>query len=271
MSYAKVRGARLYYQVLNPGGGPTVVMVHGLYTHHAIFFWCGAKGLAELGYRVVLYDLRGHGFSKGDRAGFRMQDLAEDLLGLMDYLEIDQAFLAGYSLGGTIVVKTALMAPDRVLGLAILEAAGLGSDELVDVDDVDQTITATLQSYAVSIGLALPARAEHQFRDQVHHLLDAGLLDDLRADVGFFQNLPWGDISTPGVLVYGTDSPYIEACRTAAANLVNSELVMMGGDHNMVVRYGEEISATMIRFFETIRQGRPWPEVQSGPRPTVGG
>ncbi|MDR2975205.1 MAG: alpha/beta hydrolase [Propionibacteriaceae bacterium] len=252
MSYSEVDGVRLYNQVLNPKGSPTVVMVHGLYTHHGIFFWCGARELAQLGYKVVLYDLRGHGFSKGRADGFRLRDMAHDLIGLLDALGIDQVFLVGYSFGGAIVVETALEAPNRVLGVALLEAAGLKSSSLVEVDDVDQKITETLAGYSESIGMKLPARSAKQFRDTVHSLLDAGLLADARADADFFWNAPLETMTRPALLVYGQSSPYIEDGHAAAARLPHSQLLLLEGDHNMVVRQGDAIAQRLVEFSATM-------------------
>jgi pimeloyl-ACP methyl ester carboxylesterase len=248
MSYSEVDDVRLFNQVLNPKGSPTVVMVHGLYTHHGIFFWCGARELAQLGYKVVLYDLRGHGFSKGRADGFRLRDMAHDLIGLLANLGIDQAFLVGYSFGGAIVVETALEAPHRVSGVALLEAAGLKASSLIEVDDVDQKITETLEGYSASIGMKLPARSAKQFRDTVHALLDAGLLADARADVDYFWKAPLETMSRPALLVYGESSPYVEDGRAAAARLPHAQLLLLEGDHNMVVRQGGVIAQRLVEF-----------------------
>ncbi len=260
MSYVDVGKVKLFYQVLNPVGSPTVIMVHGLYTHHAIFFWCGAKDLAEQGYRVVVYDLRGHGFSKGRRDGLTLTDMASDLLGLMDALSIGQAFLVGYSFGGTVVVKTATVAPERVTGLALLEAAGMDASQIKQTEDVDQAITDTLAGYSESIGLRIPTRSANQFRDQVHRLLDAGLTQDMMADVDYFQRLDWDLIPQPALLVYGRQSPYIEDGRLAASRLPSSRLILLDGDHNMVVRQGAVVARRLVDFFRAVSAGAPLPD-----------
>jgi pimeloyl-ACP methyl ester carboxylesterase len=70
--------------------------------------------------RVVLYDLRGHGGSSLGKPDATLRQLGSDLIGLLDSIGIDRAFIAGFSLGGTIAMRVALDNPDRVRGLALV-------------------------------------------------------------------------------------------------------------------------------------------------------
>ncbi|MDR2895721.1 MAG: alpha/beta hydrolase [Propionibacteriaceae bacterium] len=252
MPHIKINRANLFYQVLGPRSGPAIVMVHGLYTHHGIYFWCGAKDLANQGFRVILYDLRGHGFSTGDSHGFRLDRMSEDLIGLMDGLNIDQALLVGYSFGGTVVVNTAARYPQRVLGISILEASGLNPDPVLEAKDTDRAIQETLDGYSASLGMKLPLRSRNQFSDRVHDLIDAGLLDDLRADAGFFYRLDWSLVRCPAILIYGTSSPYSEDGRWVEAHMPTASCFWLDGDHNMVVRQGKDVAQRLEVFFRSV-------------------
>lgn len=64
--------------------------------------------------RVLLYDFRGHGRSTLGNADGTLDQLSGDLLALMDGLELESADLCGFSLGGTIVMRTAIDHPGRV-------------------------------------------------------------------------------------------------------------------------------------------------------------
>ncbi len=98
-----------WYEV---GRGEPVVLVHGLADDHRA--WRRLLPALSLRFRVILYDLRGHGqTSAGDPNG-TLEQLSGDLVALMDAVELERANLIGFSLGGTIVMRTAIDQPARV-------------------------------------------------------------------------------------------------------------------------------------------------------------
>lgn len=107
---------------MRAGGGPEpVLLLHGLGASH-VFFLPAAAGKALAGRAVILPDLPGHGDSE-DPAGFAcaMDDLADLLMELLDWLGLSRVSLVGHSMGGTIALLMAERAPDRVTGLLIAE------------------------------------------------------------------------------------------------------------------------------------------------------
>ncbi|TNF63200.1 MAG: alpha/beta hydrolase [Rhodobacteraceae bacterium] len=114
-----------HYRWLGPVRGPVAVCVHGLTTPS--FVWEGlAEGLARLGFRVLVYDLYGRGYSDRpvgvqDRAFFlrQLDDLLADQ-GLGDDLTV-----IGYSMGGAIVTAWAADNPGRVREVVLIAPAGL--------------------------------------------------------------------------------------------------------------------------------------------------
>ncbi|UWR26200.1 alpha/beta hydrolase [Sulfitobacter sp. S223] len=114
-----------HYHLAGPATGPLVVCVHGLTTPS--FVWAPlTKGLVALGFRVLVYDLYGRGFSDRpeglhDKAFFNRQ--LDDLL---SHLDIDEPFhLIGYSMGGAIAAGFAATYPARVRRLVLLASAGM--------------------------------------------------------------------------------------------------------------------------------------------------
>jgi len=97
------------------GRGPALILLHGLADDHRLW----RKVIPELAMRnrVVLYDLRGHGQSTLGEPEGNLQQLGDDLVALMDAIGIEKASLAGFSLGGTIVMRVAIDHPDRVEAL----------------------------------------------------------------------------------------------------------------------------------------------------------
>jgi len=117
-----------HYRWLGAATGPVAVCVHGLTTPS--FIWTPiAHGLGALGYRVLVYDLFGRGYSdrpKGvqDDAFFNTQ-----LEELLEALEIgDDITLLGYSMGGSIVASFAALFPDRLRRMVLIAPAGIGHD-----------------------------------------------------------------------------------------------------------------------------------------------
>ena len=110
-------GARLVYQVT--GEGPAVVLIHGFGLDMRM--WDPQVGPLAARFRVVRYDCRGFGAS-GPLDPAVPYTHAEDLLALLDHLDIGDALLAGLSFGGRVALQAALAAPDRVRGLALLDA-----------------------------------------------------------------------------------------------------------------------------------------------------
>ena len=118
MAFAEVNGARLAWQQM--GEGPDLILVHGLATNRA--FWLATAVQLQRRYRVTLFDLRGHGYSSRPASGYRAQDLATDILGLMDALQIGRAALVGHSYGGAAALEAACVAPTRVSHLGLLDS-----------------------------------------------------------------------------------------------------------------------------------------------------
>ncbi len=117
-----------HFRWIGPVRGPVAVCVHGLTTPSMV--WDAvAKGLALMGFRVLVYDLYGRGYS--DRApGLQDQDFfirqLEDLLASQGITE--DVTLLGYSMGGAIVSAFAARHPERVLRVILLAPAGMGHD-----------------------------------------------------------------------------------------------------------------------------------------------
>ncbi|MFW6082171.1 MAG: alpha/beta fold hydrolase, partial [Desulfosalsimonas sp.] len=74
-------------------------------------------------YRILRYDLRGHGLTSAPAGDYTMEMLADDAVALMDALEIEKAHFMGISLGGMIGQTLALAHPERLLSLVLCDTA----------------------------------------------------------------------------------------------------------------------------------------------------
>lgn len=112
-------GHRLAYTEYGEGQR-TVVLIHGLLLSQRMQVPL-AKALAERGNRVITLDVLGHGKSDRPRDMWRysMTFFGEQVVGLLDHLGVDQAVVAGTSLGANVALEVCAVAPDRVRGMVV--------------------------------------------------------------------------------------------------------------------------------------------------------
>ena len=102
------------------GEGPAVVLVHGFGLDRHMWQWL----LPDLGgFRVLSYDLTGHGESPDPEGSPSLTMFSEQILRLMDRCAIARAAIVGFSLGGMIARRFAIDHPGRRSALAILNSA----------------------------------------------------------------------------------------------------------------------------------------------------
>jgi pimeloyl-ACP methyl ester carboxylesterase len=118
MPKALVDGLNLHYQ--QHGDGPHIVMVHGITGNLAIWHLEIVPALMSE-YRITTYDLRGHGYSDVPPTGYTTADHAADLARLLDTLGIERAHLVGHSFGADIALHFAILFPERIDRLVLVE------------------------------------------------------------------------------------------------------------------------------------------------------
>jgi len=109
------------YNLTGPEEAPVVVLIHGLGLTRACTWGKIAPVLAQR-FRVLAYDLPGHGETSLTDAPVTLTALGAQLIALMDELGIERAALVGFSLGGMINRRCAMDHPGRVSALAILNS-----------------------------------------------------------------------------------------------------------------------------------------------------
>ena len=107
---APVNGIKLWYAEF--GQGAPVILLHGGLAN-SNYWGLLVRALAPH-YRVIVVDSRGHGRSSRDARPYGYDLMADDVVGLMDYLKIDKAALVGWSDGAIIGLDIALRHPQRL-------------------------------------------------------------------------------------------------------------------------------------------------------------
>jgi 3-oxoadipate enol-lactonase len=128
MPFLETNGARMYYELSGSASAPVVVFSNSLGTN--LTMWTPQMEALREWFRILRYDTRGHGQSAVTPGPYKISQLADDVLGLLDGLGIDKVSLCGLSMGGMIGMTLALRVPERI-GKVVLccTAPKLGSAE----------------------------------------------------------------------------------------------------------------------------------------------
>ena len=118
MPIISANGVDFHY--LQMGSGPDLVMLHGLSGNLAVWH-LRMVPLLQDSLRITTYDLRGHGHTSMPPTGYTTRDMAVDLVSLLDAFGIRDADLLGHSYGADVALHAALLFPDRVRTLTLIE------------------------------------------------------------------------------------------------------------------------------------------------------
>jgi pimeloyl-ACP methyl ester carboxylesterase len=122
--FIDVEGQLVHLRDVGPRDDPEpLVLIHG--TSASLHTWEGWVKALSARHRVISFDLPGFGLTGPNASGdYRGDSYARFVLDLMDQLKVQRMAVAGNSLGGEVAWRTALMAPQRVTKLILVDAAG---------------------------------------------------------------------------------------------------------------------------------------------------
>lgn len=128
--YAPVNGLKVYYEVY--GKGRPIVLLHGAFMTIDMNWGQLIPELSKT-HKVIAIEMQGHGHTQFSERKLSFGALAGDVEGVMDYLRVDSADVAGYSLGGYVAYQLAIQSPKRVTKLVIISSTYKSSGWLPEV------------------------------------------------------------------------------------------------------------------------------------------
>jgi 3-oxoadipate enol-lactonase len=136
MPYAEVSGARLNIADAGRIDAPTLLFVHGNVMN--LHMWDALASGLESQFRCVRWDLRLHGATIDDGESFSYWDAARDGMAVLDHLGLPSATWVGHSQGGFTALRAALLAPDRVERLVLIDTMShsFGAPDLAQMGQV---------------------------------------------------------------------------------------------------------------------------------------
>jgi non-heme chloroperoxidase len=167
--------------------------------------------------RAIAVTLRGHGDAPKPESGYLIEDLAGDVVGLMDELELERAIVVGHSMGSWVARQIAIEHPDRVDGLVLAGAfsGSLARDpeaaaEMRDLADVPDPVTDEIARVFQESTLASPIAPE---------LLDTFVNESLKLPAHAWRDLFLGfaeldqadsaALTMPALLIWGDRDAFI--------------------------------------------------------------
>jgi pimeloyl-ACP methyl ester carboxylesterase len=112
-TYAPVNGLEMYYESHGSGSSEPLVLLHGSFMTISSN-WTGWIGELSKARKVIAVEMQGHGRTADIKRDFSYESLADDIAAILDYLEIEQADLLGYSMGGGVAMQVAIRHPEKV-------------------------------------------------------------------------------------------------------------------------------------------------------------
>ena len=267
MPRARVNGIQIHYR--EKGEGYPVFLVHG-YTGN-LRNWALQVPVLSREFRMVSMDHRGHGHSDKptEPEDYSLELMAEDAYGLLENLGIEECYLVGHSMGGTIAQHLALAHPEKVRALVLMDTwaevpRGRGMEE-----------RARLLEIAEAQGM------EAAFDEQLRLNPQA---DQLNAYPGFLEiwrqqflmtsreayiycayaigSTPsWRDqlhrISVPTLVVCGeNDDAFMVPCRHIHERIAGSEFVIIpGAGHTPQIEKPADFNHALTGFLSRVHQG----------------
>ncbi|GAA2467658.1 MULTISPECIES: alpha/beta fold hydrolase [Actinomycetes] len=273
MPYFTTRdGTRLHYD--DWGDGRPVVLL-GAAMADARMWEFQAPFLAGNGLRCVTYDRRGSGRSDKPWTGYDYDTLAGDLADLLDHLDLRDAVLVGYAVGGGECVRyLSRYGDERVTGLALVASTTpyllRGSDnpdglDLALFDQIEQAIKADRAAWLSELTWPFFAGAEPDPENLpispqlARWLIEMCLNTSPRAGIEIYRTLLTTDqraetaaVRTPTLVIHGTAdlaAPYPLCAPRTTGLIPDSRLITYeGAAHGLFATHADRLNADLLAF-----------------------
>lgn len=232
MPFAEINGTALHYHV--KGEGVPIIFIHPPLLTKANFNYQVAQ-LSGI-YKVITFDIRGHGHSAASHhQSITYPLIVEDIKDLMDHLDIQKAYVCGYSTGGSIALEAILTYPDRFYGGMLISAMSEATDVYLKARIALGVSMCRLKAknslmYAICRGNADRNATFHQLRSDAK----LGKLVNWRQyyEYSLHYNCTdrLGEIRKPMLLVYGKkDRSFYRYADILERKLSNNKLILIRG------------------------------------------
>ncbi|HVS49068.1 MAG TPA: alpha/beta hydrolase [Candidatus Dormibacteraeota bacterium] len=266
MPLHEINGQWLHYEDTGGKLGP-VVLAHEVLMDRQMF----APQIAarNSGLRIITWDARCHGETETTDDPFTYWDLAEDLRGLLDHLEIQRAVIGGAGQGGFVALRFALKYPQRVEALILLDTEAGAEDPrkvamyeaMLDAWEADGLSDQLAEAIAaIILGNQWPGR--HAWIAKWRQWPRSLLRPALEALVGredIHDRL--GEIKAPALVIHGTADAAIdiELAERLCSELANSQplITVEGGGHASNLTHPKLVNLVVQQYLSKLALRTP--------------
>lgn len=213
MAFLDINGSVHHCVVEGAKGKPTLVFSNSLGSD--LRSWDGVVSCLGDRFRIIRYDKRGHGLTDALEPPYSMDDLSDDLVGLLDKLDIQNVLLCGLSVGGLIAQRFALQHPDRVRGLVLCDTG---------------TRIGTVESWNQRIEIVRSGGVESFVAPSMERWFSAAFRRQRAAEVRGYANM-LRQISVKGYL--GVCAALRDADLTQAVRAISKPTLVLCGDQDI--------------------------------------
>ncbi|HEX3540091.1 MAG TPA: alpha/beta fold hydrolase [Acidimicrobiales bacterium] len=241
------RGTTFLREVAGPPGAPVLLLLHG-WTATAALNWFPAFEPLGRHFRVLAFDLPGHGRGIRSRRPFRLEDCADDVAAVAAQLGVPRLIPVGYSMGGPIAGLVWHRHPSLVQGLVLCATAA----RFVGFRTADRIWGPSMLGLSLAVNLSPQALRQRAMNRLVNnrftgtHLArwaaaeiarnDPAVLLRAAAALGGFDGRPWlptVDVPT-AVVITGADRTVPTAHQHSLAAIIpGAETFVVDGDHSV--------------------------------------
>jgi 3-oxoadipate enol-lactonase len=258
----KANGIEINYELTGTPGDPVVILSHSLAS--SMVMWQPQRDILEENYRVLQYDMRGHGGSEVVKGAYTLELLGNDVIGLMDSLDIEAAHFIGLSIGGMIGQGLALDHADRLLSVTLCDTAPILPEEAKPLFKarMNQALEhgmASLAEETLGRWFTEPFLKKNppmisRIREQILATPVDGFAGCSHAILGLNYLDRLSEIHLRTLIIVGEDDPGtpVAAAEAIHAEIQNSELVILSSAaHLSNIEQEERFNRAILDFLNT--------------------
>jgi 3-oxoadipate enol-lactonase len=256
-------GISTQYLLEGPPGAPVVAFSHSLAAN--LHLWDAQAAALAGRYRVLRYDIRGHGGSDVPVPPYTLEQMADDLHGLLQALGITETHFVGLSMGGLIGMTLALRFPLAVQSLVLADTTACYGPRMTPMWD-DRIRVAEAQGIEPLLDRTMEAWFTPPFRAQHPEVIDRirAMLrpTDVRGYVGAIRAIGYvdlreaiGAIRCPTLILVGEDDKGtdITMANTMHDRIAGSELaVLPKAAHCSCVEAADAFTRALLGFLQKV-------------------
>jgi 3-oxoadipate enol-lactonase len=260
--FAEINGIRCFYEFDGQGEG-VVTLIHALGTGH--WMWDRQVEVLRPHFRVLRYDVRGHGQTDKPPGPYSLELFAQDLAALLDVLGIPAAHLVGLSMGGMIAQTFALNYPDRVKSLVLADTSSRYPPEsrqqfeerakVAETQGIEHLIESALERWFTPEFARTHPEVIERYRRMLRANDPKAYAAAARAIAQLDLTSRLGAIRVPTLVVVGEDDPGTPPAmaREIAAAIPGARLEILPGRHMTQEESAEAFNRLLLEFLKSVK------------------